>query len=447
MTSTASRPTVVRVHPGPLAGTLRAPRDKSLSHRVLILAALADGPVAVSGVSTAQDVAATARCLRGLGAEVALEDRDGALAGTVAGPLRAAGTTTLDCGNAGTAMRLLAGVAAGLAGATTLTGDASLSRRPMDRIAVPLRAMGAQVRGRGDRDLPPLTVEGGRLSGITYDSPVASAQVKSCVLLAGLAADGPTCVRSPMPSRDHTERMLRHLGADVTTTLPTDGGEEVRLRPGALGARPLQAAGDPSSGAFWIVAAAITGASLTIEDLCVNPGRIGFVGVLRQLGAALRIDGERVVCEEPVADLTTTGAALSGRAEVAGVAVVDSIDELPVLALAGALSAGGMSVRDAGELRVKESDRIDALDAAFRQLGLRLTARPDGFDVDGGQRPSGGGTVDARDDHRIAMTAAVAASVADGPVTITGFGSVPTSYPGFLEDFERLGGRYEVVHP
>jgi 3-phosphoshikimate 1-carboxyvinyltransferase len=439
------RPDTVVVHPGALAGTVAAPGDKSLSHRVLLVAALCEGGADVSGVSPAEDVMSTAGALRSLGAQVTLAPTpDGDLAGTVSGPLRAGGPP-LDCGNAGTGMRLLAGVAAGLEGETTLVGDPSLSRRPMDRIAVPLRRMGAEVTGQGDRVLPPLTIRGGHLHGIDYVSPVPSAQVKSCVLLAGLRASGTTTVRSPLPSRDHTERLLRHLGVEVDSVEEGDGSECVTVHPSPLRSRALHAAGDPSSAAFWLVAAAVAGTSVRVDGVCTNPGRTGFLEVLAALGASVARHDEREWSGEPVADLAVAADGLDGACEIDGRRVVDSIDELPILALAGAMSAGGLRVDDAAELRVKESDRIDTLAAAFGALGLDITVRPDGFTVPGGQRPAGGGTIDAHGDHRIAMTAAIAATISLRPVTITGFAAVPTSYPAFLRDLAHLGGRAEIL--
>lgn len=438
-------PTVdlVRVHPGPLAGEVVVPGDKSLSHRALLLGAMVGTPVAVTGVATSGDARSTARCLEVLGARVDLAaDADGNLSGTVVGPLGEA-DDVLDCGNAGTGMRLLAGVVAGIPGLAVLTGDASLRRRPMGRVAEPLRAMGATVDGRDDGRLPPLAIRGGRLRGTTWDSPVASAQVKSCLLLAGLRAEGPTTVRSPGPSRDHTERLLAHLGVDVRTEAGDGQGEVVTVHPAALHGDRIDVSGDPSSAAFWLVAGAVAGNAVRLPGVCVNPGRTGMVGVLRDLGADLALAGPREVCGEPVADLELAAGALDGRAEVAGDAVVDAIDELPVLAVAAALSTGGMDVRDAAELRVKESDRIDGIAAVFAALGLVVETRPDGFTVPGGQHPTGGGRVDAHGDHRIAMSAAVGATVADAPVEIAGFAAVPTSYPAFLDHLVALGGRVE----
>ncbi|MBW3662946.1 MAG: 3-phosphoshikimate 1-carboxyvinyltransferase [Actinobacteria bacterium] len=428
----------ITVHPGVLSGELTVPGDKSVGHRALILGALVGHPVHVTNVPRSADVAATARALRTLGAEITLDEAGTGLDGQVTGPLREA-SDVLGCGNSGTALRLLSGVVAGIDGMAVLSGDDSLRRRPVDRVAVPLRAMGAEVLARSDR-FPPLVVRGGGLVGTSYDSPVASAQVKSCVLIAGLAAEGTTVVRSPAPSRDHTERMLAHLGVAVSTSV-TDV-EEVSVAAGPLRAAPLVVPGDLSSAAFWWVGAAIAGTSVTVSEVGVNPRRVGVLRALEEMGATVSVRARREVSGESTADVTVTGRALA-RAEIRGQATVDAIDELPVLALAGAMSEDGLEVRDAAELRVKESDRIDALAAAFRNLGLDLQARPDGFRVPGGQRPRGG-IVDAAGDHRIAMTAAIAGTVATDPVTVVGADVIATSYPTFLEDLRALGGRVQV---
>jgi 3-phosphoshikimate 1-carboxyvinyltransferase len=438
-------PDRVRIHPATLTGEVRVPGDKSLSHRALLLGALVGRPVAVSGLAPSGDVASMAACLRTLGAEVTIgRTPNGALAGTVHGPLHEP-EDVLDCGNSGTALRLLAGVVAGIDGVSVLTGDASLRGRPVDRVATPLRAMGARIDARDGGRRPPLVVRGGGLQAISYDSPVPSAQVKSCVLLAGLAADGPTTVRSPLVSRDHTERLLGYLGVEVVRHEEPDGAEVVRLIPGPLQPRPVAVSGDPSSAAFWLVAAAAGAGELRVPGVCANPTRLGVVAALRALGADVDVTETGEVAGEPVADLAARPSALSG-ATLAGRTVVDAIDELPVLALAGAASRDGLEVRDAAELRVKESDRIATLATALRALGLDVDERPDGYRVPGGQRP-GPGTVHAHGDHRIAMTAAVAGVLGTGPVDVTGFRAVATSYPSFLADLVALGGTVEVLDP
>jgi 3-phosphoshikimate 1-carboxyvinyltransferase len=438
-------PDRVRVHPAALAGEVTVPGDKSLSHRALLLGCFAEEPVPVAGLAPSADVAATAAALRTLGADVQLVARpDGSLAGTVRGPLTEA-VDVIDCGNSGTSLRLLAGVAAGIEGLAVLTGDASLRRRPVDRVAEPLRAMGARIDAAGGGHRPPLVVRGGQLRGTDHLSPVASAQVKSALLLAGLRAEGDTSVTSPLPSRDHTERMLAHLGHPVEREVFRDGTEVVRVGPLAAPLRPTEitVAGDPSSAAFWLVAAACGAGTITAGGVCANPLRLGVVAALRRLGAEVVLSERGTAAGEPVADLSVAPGSLTG-ASLQGQLVVDALDELPVLALAGACSTEGLEVRDASELRVKESDRITVLGEALRAVGLVFEELPDGYRVPGGQRP-GPGTVEAHGDHRIAMTAAIAAVVGRGPVEIGGFRAVATSYPSFLDDLARLGGRAEIL--
>jgi 3-phosphoshikimate 1-carboxyvinyltransferase len=441
-----SAPDRVRIHPAALSGEVAVPGDKSLSHRALLFAALADGQVPVRGLAPSGDVAATATALRTMGAEVVLEaDVDGSLRGSVRGPLGEP-TDVIDCGNSGTSLRLLAGLAAGIDGLTVLTGDASLRRRPVDRVTEPLTRLGARLDARDGGHRPPLVVRGGRLHGTDLMSSVASAQVKSAVVLAGLRADGVTTITSPLPSRDHTERLLAHLGHPVEREVYRDGTEVVRVTPldeRGLTAAPIDVARDPSSAAFWLVAAACGAGPVTATGVCANPLRLGVVSALRRLGAEVQVVDRGERAGEPVADLHVTPSPLTG-ASLQGQLVVDAIDELPVLALAGACSEGGLEVRDAAELRVKESDRIAVLAAALRGVGLEIEERPDGYRVPGGQRP-GPGTVEAHGDHRIAMTAAVAAVLGTGPVEIGGFAAVATSYPSFLDDLARLGGSAEVL--
>ncbi len=433
----------VRVHPTGLSGQVRVPGDKSLSHRALLLGALVGETVPVAGLAPSGDVAATAEALRGLGARVDLHpDAEGQLQGEVRGPLREA-SDVLDCGNSGTSLRLLCGVVAGIEGLHVLSGDASLRRRPVQRVAVPLREMGARVDARGGGSLPPVVVHGGELRGIVYRSPVASAQVKSCVLLAGLRAQGPTTVISPLPSRDHTERLLAHLGHPVRAGVGEDGHEVVTIEPGTLRPAPIAVAGDPSSAAFWLVAAAAGAGEVEVRGVCANPTRLGVVQALRQLGAEVGSTLTGQQAGEPVATLSAAPASLAG-AVLGGRLVVDAIDELPVLAVAGAMSRHGLEVGDAAELRVKESDRIAVLASALGAVGIHVEQRADGYRVAGQQRPRGG-TVDAHGDHRIAMTAAIAGVLGTAAVEITGFEAVATSYPAFLADLQRLGGRVEVL--
>ena len=439
-------PDRVTVRPASLSGTVHVTGDKSIGHRCLLIGALGPGPVAVSGLPDSADVAASAAGLRALGVDVRLApDPDGRLSGSVQGPIPPGeddGPVPIDCGNSGTTLRLLAGLVAGAGRHVLLDGDASLRRRPVDRITDPLGAMGARTRARDGR-LPPLEVLPGAVHDVVWDSPVASAQVKSAILLAAVAAGVHATVRSPHPSRDHTERMLRHGGLDVTTTQGPDGSEVVSVGPGTFAAERLHAPRDPSAAAFWHVAAACGAGPVDTPGLALNAGRTGALDVLRAMGAEVTITGEHEVGGEPVGDVRVAPGRLTGG-EVSGALVVRCLDELPVLALAGASSADGLVVRDAAELRVKESDRIGVLAATLGALGIVVEEAPDGFRVPGGQRP-GPGRVDAYGDHRIAMTAAVAASIGRGPVTIDGFATVGSSYPGFLTDLSALGGGWEAA--
>ena len=371
-------------------------------------------------------------------------DAAGNLGGTVTGPLHEA-TDVLDCGNAGTGMRLLAGVVAGIDGLAVLTGDASLRRRPMGRVAEPAAGHGRRAStGATAGRLPPLVIRGGHLRGITWESPVASAQVKSCLLLAGLRADGTTTVRSPGPQpRPH------RAPAGPPRRHRRDRRRARRGRvgqPGDLRGDRVDVSGDPSSAAFWLVAGAIAGTAVTLPGVCVNPGRTGMVDVLADLGADITLADRREVCGEPVADLRLAAGSLDGGAEVAGDRVVDAIDELPVLAVAGAMSRGGLVVRDAAELRVKESDRIDGIAAVFAALGLHgRDPSPTASPSRAGSAPPAGAGSTPHGDHRIAMTAAIGATVARAPVEIAGFEAVPTSYPSFLEHLIALGGHVDAL--
>ena len=438
-------PDTVRILPATLGGTVEVSGDKSIGHRCLLIGSLADGPVAVSGLAASADIASTAEGLRRLGVTVDLApDENGRLHGHVSGPL-VRGTDTvpvaIDCGNSGTTLRMMAGLAGGVGRHVVLDGDASLRRRPVARVMEPLAAMGVRSSARDGR-FPPLEIMSGQVRDVVWRSPVASAQVKSAVLLAAVAGGVRAEVVSPYPSRDHTERMLASGGVDVTTVVAPDGVETVRVLPTRPRLTRLSAPRDPSAAAFWHVVAACGGDAIVTPGLCLNPGRTGALDVLRSMGADVTVTAAREEHGEPVGDVRIAASDLTG-AEVSGELVVRTLDELPVLALAGAMSTDGLVVRDAEELRVKESDRISVLAATLRAVGLRIEERPDGFVIPGGQRP-GPGRVDAHGDHRIAMTAAVAACLGTGPVEITGFAAVGTSYPGFLADLVMLGGRMEA---
>jgi len=421
-----------------LRGTIAVPGDKSISHRAAILNALADGDAEVRNFLSGEDCLSTLKVLEVLGVETAL-DRSGETP-----TLRVKGVglralrdpcEVLDCGNSGTTMRLMCGVLAGQPFHSVLTGDASLRSRPMARVTAPLREMGARIDGRNDGALAPLSVRGGGLRGIRYRLPVASAQTKSAILLAGLFADGETIVEEPELTRDHTERMLAALGAPVVAD-----GRAVRVggRANPWDGFDIQVPGDPSSAAFFVVAASITpGSDLTIEELAVNPTRLAFVDALRRMGADIEIEptGER--CGEPVGDLRVRAAALHATT-IGGDEIPNLQDEIPALAVAAAFADGVTEVRDAAELALKESNRIGALHQELSELGLAVEARRDGLVIRGGQPRAA--LLKSHGDHRIAMAAAVAANAIDGESTVRGWQAVSVSYPGFADDLASVTG-------
>lgn len=417
---------------GRLSGRVRVPGDKSISHRSVMLGALADGVTEVSGLLAGEDVLATLAAFRAMGVGVA-EAPD---AFAHARRLRIQGVGlhglrkpahALDMGNSGTAMRLLAGILAGQSFDSELTGDQSLRRRPMARVAAPLDAMGGEVETAAG-GLPPLKIRGGRrLRGIEYAMPVASAQVKSALLLAGLYAQGETTVIEPAPTRDHTERMLRGFGYAVQTS-----GNRIRLQGGGrLHAGTIAIPADISSAAFFLVGAAITpGAEVLLEQVGVNPTRTGVLHILRQMGAHLVVENPREVGGEPVADLRVKGGVLRGIV-VPQDQVPLAIDEFPALFIAAACAQGETVLTGAKELRVKESDRIAVMAQGLRTLGVEATELPDGIVIKGGSLR--GGVIDSHGDHRVAMAFAVAGVRADAPITIRDCKNVDTSFPGFVQ--------------
>ena len=423
-----------------IAGELRVPGDKSISHRYALLAAIADGRSTIANYAPGADCASTLSCISALGAIVsrtpAVRDSDPPLV-TIEGRgvrgLRAA-AGPLDCGNSGSTMRMLGGVIAAHPFVSTLVGDASLSRRPMRRIIGPLMQMGATVTaGPGDR--PPVSIHGGDLSGIHFQPETPSAQVKSAVLLAGLQASGETSVLEPASTRDHTERALAAFGARVAVQgrlITIAGGQR-------LSGCSVTVPGDLSSAAFIAVAAsAIAGSDVTITNVGLNPTRAALLDVLKRFGADIEVGVEDDWNGEPVGRIRVRHGAMNDLV-IAPDEVPEVIDELPVLATLGTFG-GSVSVSGAGELRVKESDRIAELVAGLRAMGADADERPDGFQVRRGA-PLTGGTVHARHDHRLAMAFAIAALGATGPTTIEGADAVAVSYPGFFEDLERLARR------
>lgn len=430
--------TGVRIPPAarPLDGEVRVPGDKSIGHRALLLGSMADGRTEIRGLPEGADVAATADAVVALGATVTRAAGDVAVEG--AGLELAAGrSVSIDCRNSGTTMRMLAGLVAGRPCAITLRGDASLSRRPMERVARPLRAMGAAVETTDGH--PPIVVRGGALRPITWTPEVASAQVKSAILLAGLRTAGTTLVEDPGRTRDHTERLLAHFGAAVDRQ---DG------RVAVTGERRLRGAavsvpGDPSSAAYWMVAASVVpGSRVIVRDVCVNDTRVGLLAILRRMGADVVLHDVRERAGEPWADIEIRAAQLRGTT-VRPDEVPAAIDELPVLAVAAACAEGETIVGGAAELRAKESDRLAALEQ-LRGLGVDISVLADGFTVRG--RPAApltGGRAQAHGDHRVAMSLAVAGLVSGGGIEIDDAEVVGVSYPGFFRDLARLGGASE----
>jgi 3-phosphoshikimate 1-carboxyvinyltransferase len=416
---------------GPLRGSLRPPSDKSISHRAALIAAMGEGTTALSGYLDAADTRSTLAAVEALGACVEGDPAEGLQIAGVG--LRGAGSATIDVGNAGTLLRLLPGWLAGQEhGRWTLDGDDSIRRRPVDRIVVPLRRMGANLSAREDR-LPPLEIRGTTLHGATYEMPIASAQVKSCLVFAGLLAGAETRIVEPLPSRDHTERMLVAAGAAVERD-----GNAVIVRPAErLQSGPITVPADISSAAFFIVAALLVeGSEVVLEEVNVNPTRTGLLAILERMGAKVEREQEAEVGGEPIARLRVTSAPLRGT-EVGGAEIPLAIDELPLVALAACFAEGTTTIREAEELRRKESDRIETVSTALRALGGQVEPTADGMVIEG-TGGLAGGTIDSHGDHRIAMLGAVAGLASRDGVEVHGMDAAAVSYPGFEADLASL---------
>jgi len=410
-------------------GTVRPPGDKSISHRALMLAALARGTSEISGLLTGADVKSTARVLRQLGADISRIQESGV---RVSSSRLLAPDSRLNCGNSGTTARLVLGILAGQRFATTLTGDASLRRRPMRRVTEPLKQMGARIEERGDG--LPLTIRGGRLRGLVYTSPVASAQVKSALLLAGLTGGVPVTIREPYRSRDHTERLFAHLGLAIH-----EHDSVISYQPSAVSVPPFQiaVAGDTSSAAFLVAAAVLAEqGELLVENVGVNPTRTGYLVVLQRMGA--RVDRVNLRDEggEPVADLIAKPAHLSATA-VSAAEIPTLVDEVPILAVLASRARGETVFREVGELRVKESNRLELVAANLRAVGVRAEARGNDLHVEGTERPPRG-KVDTAGDHRLAMAFAVLGTVPGADIRLSERRSVAISYPNFFKDLKRM---------
>ncbi len=431
-----------------LRGELRLPGDKSISHRALIFAALAAGESRIEGAGDGADVRSTAGIVAALGASVGRSDGAGRTVDYRIASPGADGLTepdgVLDCGNSGTSLRLIAGALAGLPMTCVLDGDDSLRRRPVARIIEPLRSMGAVLHARHNDSLPPLTVVGHTpLKAIDFTTPVPSAQVKSAILLAGLRADGSTTVREAVATRDHTERMLRARGIPVERAEAANGGVAWTVEGGlAVHAVQERVPGDISAAAFWLVAAAIhPDAELTIRDVGVNPTRRAVIDILRSMGADIEErphddGGGKDGVGEPLADLVVHSSELRA-VDLGPTDVASAIDEIPVLCLAATAATGTTVIRGAGELRHKESDRIAGIAAGLRAMGATLVVEGDDLRIEGRARLRGAPT-DSLDDHRLAMTFAVAGLSATGETSIRRPGSTAISYPGFFDDLERV---------
>ncbi|GBQ10450.1 3-phosphoshikimate 1-carboxyvinyltransferase [Swaminathania salitolerans] len=427
-------PLTVSRNPAPLAGTIRVPGDKSISHRALMLASLAEGRTVVTGLLEGEDVLRTADAMRALGARIAREGDRWVIDGSGVGALQEP-EDVLDMGNSGTAARLLSGILSSHAITSFMTGDASLRSRPMRRVTQPLSGNGSCFATRKGEKLPMAIIGTGEAAPLTYCLPVASAQVKSAILLAGLNARGRTRVEEPVATRDHTENMLRHFGVPVEVGRTDTGGRVITLTgPAKLTARDVVVPADPSSAAFPIVAASLVpGSEIRLPGVGLNPLRTGLFQTLREMGAVLDIENARIEGGEPVGDIVVRSAALHG-VDVPADRAPSMIDEYPVLAVACAFASGVSRLRGLDELRVKESDRLAATVALLRVNGAVVRVEGDDMIIEGRGGPSGlgGGLVETKMDHRLAMSAIVFGLAAESPVRVDDTGFINTSFPGFV---------------
>lgn len=414
-----------------LTGSVQVPGDKSISHRAIMFGALAQGTTTIEGFLMGDDCLSTISCFRSLGIDIQI---DGEHVTVTSGGRKAwkESDVVLDTGNSGTTTRLMLGLLAGTDFHSVMAGDESIARRPMKRIVEPLRLMGADIRGRANGHFTPLAVQGTALQAIDYTMPVASAQVKSAVLLAGLSAQGTTTIHEPVPSRDHTEIMLKHFGADISRNgdiISLTGGQE-------LHAAHVQVPGDISSAAFMIGAALIAeGSEIQLKNVGVNPTRTGLLDVFKAMGADIQASGHKSEGEE-AADLTVRSTLLTGT-DIGGDVIPRLIDEIPLIALVATQAQGKTVIRDAEELRVKETDRIQAVVTELKKLGADIEATEDGMVIQG-PTPLTGAAMNSYGDHRLGMMAAVAALIADGPVTIDDPGCISISYPNFFDHLDKL---------
>ena len=417
-------------------GKIAVPGDKSISHRALMLGAIATGETTIAGLLLGEDPCSTASCFQAMGAEISpLNTEKVTVKGIGLGNLQEP-MDVLNAGNSGTTIRLMLGLLASHPDRFfTVTGDSSLRSRPMSRVIKPLQQMGAQIWGRKANSLAPLAVRGQQLKPHHYHSPIASAQVKSCLLLAGLMTDGKTTITEPSLSRDHSERMLQAFGAQLAIDPETHSVSI--FGPATLQGQQIIVPGDISSAAFWLVAASILpGSELVIENVGINPTRTGVLEVLEQMGANITLENERIATGEPVADLRVRHSLLKA-CTIAGDLIPRLIDEIPILAVAALFAQGTTIIRDAAELRVKESDRLAVVASQLNRMGAKITELPDGLEITGGT-PLGGTEVDSYTDHRIAMSLAIAALMAKNKTTIHRAEAAAVSYPGFISTLQQI---------
>ncbi|KGX84091.1 3-phosphoshikimate 1-carboxyvinyltransferase [Pontibacillus marinus] len=420
-----------------IKGTISVPGDKSISHRAIMLAALANGESKIKNFLTGEDCLSTLQAFEDMGVSIKRDGQSVSVTGEGLNGLKEA-KVPLDLGNSGTTTRLLLGILAGTPNHYCIYGDQSLTKRPMDRVTLPLREMGAKIDGREDGNLLPISVRGGSLKPISYTLPINSAQVKSSVLLAGLFAEGVTKVIEPVPTRDHTERMLKAFQVDVTRA-----GNEISLKGNqTLIATDIEVPGDISSAAFFLCAAAMKkGSHITVKDVGLNPTRTGVVDVLKRMGANLSVSTNRYIGDEPIGDITVDGGNLKGMT-ISGDDIPRLIDELPIIALVASQAKGKTVIQDARELRLKETDRIQAVVDTLSKMGVSISGTEDGMIIEGRQGPLNGGTFNSYHDHRIGMMVAIASLLTDESVTLTDEECISISYPSFFEDFGSLTGSH-----
>ena len=424
--------------PNSLGGTISVPGDKSISHRSLILNSIAYGDALVQGLSDGEDVFSTMRCLKAMGVNIEPTGQIGSHRVIGHGPQLIEPADILDAGNSGTSMRLLSGILASQPFVSVITGDGSLRTRPMQRIVHPLEQMGAKIMGRHENTLAPLIFRGGQLQGIEYDLPMASAQVKSAIILAGLSASSETVIHQPALSRDHTERMITAMGGKLE-----QDGLNLTVLPSELNAVDIKIPGDISSAAFWIVAGLChPSAQIMVNGVGLNPSRTGIIDVLQSMGAgeSLQLVNQRNEGGEPVADILVKSAEMHG-VEIAGGLIPRMLDEVPIIAVAACFATGDTVIRDAAELKVKESDRIATTVSELTRLGANIEATEDGMIIHGRGARKGalkGAACESHTDHRLAMSMAVAGLLADGETTVHGAPYASVSYPEFWQDLEIL---------